>query len=188
MKYLYPKIPAGRLWAMLRIAMVGAVVAGIYGALHDQISYSISPEYFTKLKFRQFSYADFGWPPRLFASEIGFLATWWVGLLGGWFLARAGLVEVSKSHGRQSIVKAFATVLAGAVVSGLFGALLGFVVTNTTDLSQWRDLKLSLDIHDVRGFIIVDYIHAGGYLGALAGLILAILYVRRMKRRLESAG
>ena len=48
---------------MLGIAALGAVLAGCYGALHDQISYTISPEYFTKVKFEQFRYADFGWPP-----------------------------------------------------------------------------------------------------------------------------
>src|SRR5580700_8579924 len=95
MNVFYPTFPAKQFPAMLCIALLGAVVAGMYGALHDQISYSISPEYFTKLKFRQFSYADFGWPHRVFASEVGFLATWWVGLFAGWFLARAGLVEIA---------------------------------------------------------------------------------------------
>jgi hypothetical protein len=63
MNLLYPRFPANRLPAMTRIALLGAVVAGGYGAAHDQASYAISPEYFTKLKFRQFAYADFGWPP-----------------------------------------------------------------------------------------------------------------------------
>jgi len=43
MNFLYPKFPANRLWAMVRIALLGAAIAGLYGALHDQISYSISP-------------------------------------------------------------------------------------------------------------------------------------------------
>src|SRR5262245_32181747 len=97
MNLLYPKFPVRRLPTMIGIAMLGAVIAGPYGAVHDQISYAISPEYFTKLKFRQFSYANFGWPPQLFAAEVGFLATWWVGLLAGWFLARAGLAELAMS-------------------------------------------------------------------------------------------
>ena len=81
---------------MARMALLGAAIAGPYGALHDQISYIISPEYFTKMKFRQFSYADFGWPDRVFAAEVGFLATSWVGLFGGWFVARAGLAGMPK--------------------------------------------------------------------------------------------
>jgi hypothetical protein len=86
MNLLYPKFPANRLPFMVRIALLGGVVAGSNGAVHDQVSYAISPEYFTKLKFKQFSWADFGWPPRLFAGEVGFLATWWVGCspAGSW--------------------------------------------------------------------------------------------------------
>ena len=46
MNIFYPVIPHRRLPAMLGIAALGAVLAGCYGALHDQISYTISPEYF----------------------------------------------------------------------------------------------------------------------------------------------
>ena len=78
MNLLYPKFPLKHLPTMLRTALAGMIVAGCYGALHDQISYSISEEYFTKLKFHQFGYANFGLHPRIFAAEVGFLAIWWL--------------------------------------------------------------------------------------------------------------
>jgi len=171
---------------MVRMAFLGAVVAGPYGAVHDQISYAISPEYFTKLKFRQFSYADFGWPPRLFAAEVGFLATWWVGLLAGWLLARAGLAELPLPAWRKAAVKAFGIVLVVAALSGFIGALLGFAASRNSDLSGWSDMQQTLDIADLRAFIIVAYLHAAGYLGALIGLVSAIVYVRRCLPRTRS--
>jgi hypothetical protein len=73
---------------MLGYAAVGAVLAGFYGVVHDQVTYSISPEYYTCLKFSQFRYADFGLPARVFVAEIGFMASWWVGFVAGWFIAR----------------------------------------------------------------------------------------------------
>jgi hypothetical protein len=79
MSILYPKVRLDLLLAMCRYAMLGALIAGPYGVAHDQVTYSISPEYFTRLKFQQFEYANFGFPPRFFVAEIGFLATWWVG-------------------------------------------------------------------------------------------------------------
>jgi hypothetical protein len=94
MNIFFPVIPRKRLRAMFGIAILGALLAGLYGALHDQVSYTISPEYFTKMKFEQFHYANFGWPQRVFASEVGFLASWWVGLFGGWALARVGLDQL----------------------------------------------------------------------------------------------
>jgi len=172
---------------MLGIALLGAIVAGSYGALHDQISYAISPEYFTKLKFRQFADADFGWPPRVFASEIGFLATWWVGLFGGWFVARAGLAEIPPPSRRKCVVRAFAIVLTVASLIGAIGALLGVVVTRVSDLREWSEAQQALGIQDLRAFVIVAYLHFAGYLGALAGLILAIVYVRRCLARSRNA-
>jgi len=82
---LYPKLRLDLLRRMLGYAVLGALIAGCYGVLHDQITYSISAEYFTRLKFLQFHYADFRFPARVFVAEIGFLATWWVGLIAGWF-------------------------------------------------------------------------------------------------------
>lgn len=183
MNFLYPKFPAKRLPAMIRIALLGAIVAGCYGALHDQVSYAISPEYFTKLKFRQFSYADFGGPPRLFASEVGFLATWWVGLCAGWLVARAGLVELPAAERRGCTFKSFAIVLTVALAAGLIGALLGIVMTRDGDLSGWAHWARTFGIEDLRAFAIVAYIHAAGYLGALTGLILAVVYVRKCRSR-----
>src|SRR5438105_3464978 len=105
MNIFYPIIPRRRWIGILKISALGAVLAGFYGAIHDQLSYTISPEYFTKMKFIQFSYADFGWPQRVFASEVGFLASWWVGGIGGWILARFGLDELPNPPRRKTITK-----------------------------------------------------------------------------------
>ena len=77
MSIFYPRIPLRRWLAMLGIACLGSAIAGLYGVIHDQITYSISAEYFTRLKFIQFRWADIGLPTRAFVAEIGFLATWW---------------------------------------------------------------------------------------------------------------
>ena len=39
------------------IILASILIAGIYGILHDQITYTISYEYFTLFKFEQFSNA-----------------------------------------------------------------------------------------------------------------------------------
>jgi hypothetical protein len=42
---LYPKINFKHLPGILAHAAIGAVIAAVYGIVHDQITYSISPEY-----------------------------------------------------------------------------------------------------------------------------------------------
>src|SRR5579864_854478 len=177
MNLLYPTIPIKQLPGMLRIAFLGAVVAGCYGALHDQVTYSISPEYFLKFKSRQFSYADFGWPPRVFASEVGFLGSFWVGMAAGWFVARAGSVRLPRAMRRSCTLRSFAILLTTCPAGGFTGALFGLTLTRHKNSSDWLLLQHAFGLENVRAFVIVGCLHAGSYLGALAGLIAAIIYV-----------
>ena len=48
LRYLIPVFPIRDLPIMLRFTLIGALIAGTYGVLHDQITYSIGPEYFTQ--------------------------------------------------------------------------------------------------------------------------------------------
>jgi hypothetical protein len=185
MRWLYPRFPPGRFAVVVRIALLGMGLAAAYGAVHDQVSFTISPEYFTKMKFHQFAWADVGLPPRLYASEIGALATWWVGLIGGWLLGRLGLAELPAEERRRRTVRAFAIVLGTAATGGLIGALVG-LADGLGDLSGWAAWQKGLDLHDLPAFVIVANLHAGGYLGALAGVVSAIVYVRRNRPKADS--
>ncbi len=181
MSFLFPRVPRAKLFGMFRVALLGALFAGAYGAIHDQISYSISQEYFTKVKFRQFSYADFGFPERVFVAEVGILASAWVGLVAAWLLARAGLCDLVIASGRRHIVFSFAIVATISILSGLVGALMG-VAAADGDMSGWNSWQSAAGIQDLRGFIIVAYLHTASYLGALSGLIATLIYVRRRIR------
>ena len=67
---------------LLVIIGLAPLIGGIYGILNDQLTYTISPEYYTQFKFYQFGLIDFvnDTNPRIGVSVVGFLATWWVGL------------------------------------------------------------------------------------------------------------
>lgn len=184
---LYPKLRLGLLPAMLGYAVLSAFIAGFYGVLHDQITYSISPEYFTRLKFLQFHYADFGFPPRVFVAEIGFLATWWVGLIAGWFLARIGVPAFPEKEARAGILWGFVIILAGGFIAGLVGFILGFRLGPDSDLSNWQGFAASRGVVDLPNFVRVAYIHNASYLGGLIGLIVALLYLRRQRNKVAPA-
>lgn len=181
MNLLYPKIRLKLLPAMLGHAALGAVLAGAYGIVHDQITYSISREYFTRMKFWQFQYANFGFSRRVFVAEIGFLATWWVGFFAAWFLARITVPAFSPRLAFRHSLKGFAIVFAFAVAAFVIGDLLGIMRTCNCDCSEWKDLAALLGVLDVPSFVRVAYIHWASYLGGLTGLIVAIIYVRQIK-------
>jgi hypothetical protein len=177
MSIWYPEFAVRRLPAMVLIGAIGAGVGGLYGVLHDQISFAISPEYFTKMKFQQFHWADVGLPPRAFASVVGFLATWWAGMFAGWFMARAGLDQMPPVDRRRTLVRGFAIVLGCAALCGAGGAAIGYGASRG-DLSEWDDWRERLSLVDVPGFVIVAWLHAAGYVGALVGVITGVVYVR----------
>jgi hypothetical protein len=160
---------------MFGYAIVGALVAGSYGMLHDEITFTLSSEYFTRLKFAQFGYADFGLPPRVFVAEIGFLATWWVGLMAGWFLARMVIPSFPPSVARRRAGRGFVIVFAAAFSGAIIGWFTGRIGSFTPEHSGLAELAAARGVRDVEGFVRVAYIHNCGYAGALVGLVLAVL-------------
>jgi len=158
-----------------------AALAGIYGALHDQISFTISPEYFAYIKFRQFDWMGLESHPRLFAAAIGFMATWWVGFAGGWLLVRFAKSEPT-AESNSGLAKALAVVLIVTVAGGLLGALLGWLRSTAEpgDLKVWKEI---LDSTQFQRLIIVTFLHWGSYIGGALGFVAAAIYYRRLSRR-----
>jgi hypothetical protein len=184
---LYPKFRLNLLPAMLGYAIIGSLIAGLYGVIHDQITYSLSPEYFTRLKFAQFHYADSGLPPRWFVAEIGFLATWWVGFIAGWFLARMAVPKWPSVEARAGILRGFGIILTCAFAASLMGFGLGLLRGSNADYTAWQDFAQTRGVVDLPRFVRVAYIHNASYLGGLIGLIVALVYLRRLKWHLRGS-
>jgi hypothetical protein len=160
------------------LALAGTLIAGMFGVVHDQITYTISPEYFTRMKFEQFHVWDFGFPRRLFVAEIGFLATWWVGLIGAWFLARVAVRKFSQPA--RTVMWALAFVMFVATASGISGFFWGNFYAGLN--SGWNESLTAIGVTDHSSFNRVAGIHLGSYLGALVGWILAMLRFALVKR------
>lgn len=179
MRGLVPSIKAADLRKTAGLALAGALVAGIFGIVHDQITFTISPEYFTRMKFYQFRGADFGFPQRVFVAEIGFLATWWVGLIAGWFLARLALPR-SASPGKR-VMMAMAVIVGVTVVGGAGGYFVGPAFFENR--SEWGDALVSLGVTDATAFYRVAAIHFGSYAGAFFGwLAMMVVLGARVSR------
>src|SRR2546421_307370 len=91
--------------------ILSPLVAGLYGVLHDQLTYTICHEYYTKYKFYQFGLADIGTEailsnPRLSVAIVGFMATWWTGILIGIGNGMVGLMHKDNSVMIAMIFKA----------------------------------------------------------------------------------
>ena len=178
---LIPRFPLRQLPAMLAIAAVGTIAASLYGIVHDELTYTLSPEYFTRLKFQQFAWADIGWPRRVFVGQIGLLASWWVGLIGGWLVARAGAAQlpyaIRLDRCRPCVCDC------GHRHANRRIARLDLRRTGRKELQPFgvAHRRESFGVHDLPSFVVVAYIHSATYLGAAIGVVLAILYVHRAR-------
>ncbi len=160
------------------------LIGGLYGIIHDQITYTISPEYYTKFKFYQFGLIDFETEaifsnPRFEVSIVGFMATWWFGLLIGFILGLVGLIYKDHKQMFQVTIKALLITVIVAFLTGLIGLVYGKFYLYDTGVNWW----LPDNLIDTENFIAVGSMHNFSYLGGLFGLIVGIIYSVKQKKK-----
>jgi hypothetical protein len=178
MSLLYPTFTLRQFGWMMVFGFVGSLIAGIYGIIHDQVTFTLGYEYFTEFKFHQFHYLDKSKPERIVVAEIGFLATWWVGFFAGWFMGRLTIPHVPLSI---AVRKSFTGVLIMLITSATFAGIARIIAPSIAEdprMAHWQPLLMRSDVIDSVAFVQVGYIHNASYLGGLIGLILALLWLR----------
>ncbi len=153
---------------------VGCLCAGLYGMVHNQVSYTVSPEYFHAFKFRQF-----GVPPslqnRLGAAWVGWWASWWMGLILGipvLWIARGS--RDSKGFTRRSLI-AYAIVASTSAGIGLTMLVMVQFVVRDPDLVR---TYVPEDVRHPLAFFWAGTMHNAGYLGGVLGMIGAAIFLR----------
>jgi len=133
--------------ALLLILIIAPILGGVYGIIHDQITYTISNEYYSKFKFVQFGLSEDHWAmghnigteklpeiklrqPRLGALIIGILATWWVGMIIGIVLGLVGLIHKNGKVMFITTMKAFLLTTGIALFTGIIGLIYGKLFLN----------------------------------------------------------
>lgn len=154
---------------------LSVVLAGAYGILHDQVTASISEEYYTLLKFPQFRLNP-EVPFRTGVSLIGFYATWWMGGLIGFVLGLIGyLLYPDHVSMRKALSRALLIVIGTALAFSIGGYCYGNFYLTGHDVSWWMPENLL----DRNSYIITGSIHNSSYAGGLSGLLFAVIYLLR---------
>jgi hypothetical protein len=178
---LVPHVPWPDLRRIAGLALAGALLAGGYGILHDQLTFTLAPEYFTRLKFAQFHWADCGLPPRTLVAWIGFLATWWVGFFATWFFARIAAPRLDRPALSGACLRLWGQLAGTALACGSLGYLLGpHYYLQSPD---WRESLIATQLAAPQAFARVAGIHLGGYLGALGAWLWAMFQIIRKPLR-----
>ena len=158
-----------------------AVAAGLFGALHNQLSYSVGPDYFHGFKF-----AQFGINPerhnRLGAALVGWRASWWMGPLVGLPAFALGLAMLGNP--RRYLAAGIGAIAAVLVIT-LFCAMAGLAVGLTLGGAGFvADMPVPEGVADRTGFVRAGLMHDASYIGGAIGALVA-LYLMVAARRTE---
>lgn len=178
----------GKRFGVALIWIVMAVVAAsLYGTVNDQITVTISPEYFSVFKRRQFApvLAATGLttvPTRAQALLIGTLATWWFGLFLGIILSVSGMVGRYPPLSTRDYLRAVSGIVLFTLgLSCLFGCVAYLAEPLLKpDAAHWHFLRR---IHAIRPAFAVGWWHNGAYLGGFVGTIGAGLWAQWQRRQ-----
>jgi len=169
---------------LLLTILLTPILAGIYGIIHDQLTYTISYEYYTKFKFIQFELWEGDTEailpnPRRAVAIVGFLATWWTGIFIGLSLGLTGLIHKNYKTMFKNICKSIVVTLVIAFFSGLVGLAYGEFYLAKTGV----DWYLPDNLVEKGNFIAVGSMHNFSYLGGIIGLVAGIIYQIRLKTK-----
>ena len=173
---------------MLRLVLIPVLVAiaclfaGVYGALHNQISYTVSPEYFTEFKFHQFGLVHF--QDRLGAAFVGWAAAWWMGLVIGVILIPSGLVMRGNSNYFWGMIRVFALVSFTTLIVGLTALAVAYLVIDADMAGQIS--RYGNDITDDIAFARAGTMHNFSYLGGLLGILTGAVSIFRQRKSTAS--
>lgn len=170
----------------LLIVGVAIVIAAIYGVGHDQVTYSISPEYYTKYKFIQFNLADSGaaqhmTEPRSAVVIVGVKACWWMGAIIGVILGLFSLLFPDTDRMFQYAIQALGIVVLVAILSAVIGYQYGHGTLAVRGVSWW----IPPNVADRAAFITAGTIHNASYLGGVIGLLAGIIFLLIKNARLR---
>ena len=141
------------------------LTAGLYGAVHNQISYTISPEYFIKFKFWQFKLNDSSLTERFRASLVGFLAAWWMGIPLGLLVGAAGFIHSNPRHMLWVSLWSLLVTTGFTLLFGFGGLLYGFFKTKHIDLADYAEWYIPENVDNLRKYLCAGYMHNSSYIG-----------------------
>ena len=117
---------------IILIIVLSIVIASLFGAIHNQISYSVSSEFFKDFLFGNFGV--YNWEidnERIAASLVGILGSYWVGLILG-IIYSIIFLFLNTENNFRNILNAILINIAFA----FSGSFVGYIIGNFINLEN----------------------------------------------------
>lgn len=121
----------GKFSIFFLLMALAACAAAIFGALHNQLSYTVGPDYFHSLKFTQFAIPP-EMSPRLGAAWVGVQVSWWMGAADALPSFAYGLLSVPNAQSYLAAgIGAIGLVIMLATMAAFAGLIDGLIADPT---------------------------------------------------------
>lgn len=172
-----------RIVVFFLLLVLAALAAAVFGAAHNQLSYTMGPDYFHVIKFPQFAISE-TLPHRVGAALVGVQASWWMGVLVGLPAFLFGLVAVADARAYFAAgIGAIGFVLLLALAFAGFGLVAGLALSGHA-LLDFIPIPPGADsVHIQRAGLM----HEASYLGGAVGALVAFWPMLRARRSSQIA-
>jgi hypothetical protein len=175
-------------WREYSVLLASVLAALFYGAINDQVTVTISPEYF--IYGKELDHVIGENPPmtrlRIEAAKVGLKATWTAGLIFGvaLLLANNPYKSLPRLRNRQLLIY-LPIIMLTAAAAGILGGWLGYH-GHLTRLDSDFKYMVETNMYRPYRFMSTWGVHLGGYIGGLIGTIIAAgLVIHQRKGRRE---
>ncbi len=168
--------------------LFACLMAAAFGALHNQVSYTVGLEYFHAFKFIQFAIED-GLQNRLGAAIVGVYASWWMGIIIGLPVGIIVLFAPRASLSTSYFIRSCLRVILITAATAMIALMVGFETIHADALPIWMSQHESVN---PVGFARAGLMHNYSYFGAVIGLAYASIWsirhtIKARRRHLFSA-
>lgn len=170
-----------RIITALILIVLACLLAGAYGAVHNQISYTVGPDYFHALKFIQFRIPE-EFHNRIGAAIVGWFASWWMGLLIGTPLAILALLLPSVAEMTRIFLRSAVLVVTVTLILGCLTLVVDWPA------EAYALFLIPTGVVDETGFIRAAVMHEMSYGAGMVGLVLALIMMGFSIRKFRRGG
>lgn len=169
----------GKYGVFLGLLAMALLAAGLFGALHNQLSYSVGPDYYHAHKFDQFGIAE-AQRNRIGAALVGWQASWWMGVIIGLPAFALGLFSIARPQTYLAAgIGAIGAVLMVTLMASLAGLAIGMI---WVDGGIAQSIPVPDGVTDPTGYVRAGLMHDLSYMGGLAGMLVALWTMWRARK------
>ena len=159
------------------IVFISTILACVFGALHNQISFTVSNEFFKNYLFGNFRTYEWNIKnERILASIVGIFGTYWVGFLMG---IAFGIIYIF-TNTEQKFKKILPAILI-TLFFAFFGSIVGFILGKFIPIEN-SGVFMDFGTNNPQNYVCAALMHRISYYFGLLGLIFGVIYLLKNRK------